>query len=198
MILRSLLRLENLENFYLSNDIFIMEINKKKLIKILDETAIQNRVQEIATELSNKFDNKKPIFIGVLNGSFIFLSDLVRSLSINCEVDFIKVSSYKGQDTTGTVKLLKDISADITSRHIIIVEDIIDSGLTIEFLVKRLRGASPRSISIVTLLLKPDIAKLSLPIDIIGFEIAPDFVVGYGLDYDQDFRHLPAVYRLEK
>jgi hypoxanthine phosphoribosyltransferase len=175
-----------------------MEINKIKLIKIIDETAIQSRVKEIATELSNKFDNKKPIFIGVLNGSFIFISDLVRNLSINCEVDFIKVSSYKGQNTTGTVKLLKDISADITNRHVVIVEDIIDSGLTIEFLVKRLKGASPQSISIVTLLLKPDIAKLSLPIDIIGFEIAPDFVVGYGLDYNQDFRHLPAVYRLEK
>tara|TARA_B100001250_G_scaffold414048_1_gene450401 strand:+ start:1046 stop:1573 length:528 start_codon:yes stop_codon:yes gene_type:complete len=174
-----------------------MEINNKKLIKIIDKDTIQNRVREIATELSNSFKNKKPIFIGVLNGSFIFISDLVRNLSINCEVDFIKVSSYKGKNSMGTIKLLKDISADITNRHIVIVEDIIDSGLTIEFLVKRLNGASPKSISVVTLLLKPEIAKLSLPIDIIGFEIAPDFVVGYGLDYDQNFRHLPEVYRLE-
>ena len=94
--------------------------------------------------------------------------------------------------------MLKDISADITNRDVVIIEDIIDSGLTIEFLVKRLKGASPKSISIVTLLLKPDIARLSLPIDIIGFEIAPDFVVGYGLDYDQDLRHLPEIYRLDK
>ncbi len=175
-----------------------MEINNKNLIKIIDENAIQDRVKEIATELSNSFVKKKPIFIGVLNGSFIFVSDLVRNLSIDCEIDFIKVSSYKGQNSMGTVKLLKDISADITNRHVVIVEDIIDSGLTIEFLVKRLNGASPKSISIVTLLLKPDIAKLSIPIDIIGFEIAPDYVVGYGLDYDQNFRHLPEVYRLEK
>ena len=175
-----------------------MEINNKNLIKIIDENAIQDRVKEIATELSNSFVKKKPIFIGVLNGSFIFVSDLVRNLSIDCEIDFIKVSSYKGQKSMGTVKLLKDISADITNRHVVIVEDIIDSGLTIEFLVKRLNGASPKSISIVTLLLKPDIAKLSIPIDIIGFEIAPDYVVGYGLDYDQNFRHLPEVYRLEK
>jgi hypoxanthine phosphoribosyltransferase len=175
-----------------------MEINNKNLIKIIDENAIQDRVKEIATELSNSFVKKKPIFIGVLNGSFIFISDLVRNLSIDCEIDFIKVSSYKGQNSMGTVKLLKDISADITNRHVVIVEDIIDSGLTIEFLVKRLNGASPKSISIVTLLLKPDIAKLSIPIDIIGFEIAPDYVVGYGLDYDQNFRHLPEVYRLEK
>ena len=175
-----------------------MRINNKKLIKIIDEVSIQKRVKEIAIELTSKFKDKKPIFIGVLNGSFIFISDLVRNLNINCEIDFIKVSSYKGQDTTGTVKLLKDISADITNRDVVIVEDIIDSGLTIEFLVKRLKGASPKSISIVTLLLKPDIAKLSLPIDIIGFEIAPDFVVGYGLDYDQDLRHLPEIYRLDK
>tara|TARA_Y100001936_G_scaffold122802_1_gene120031 strand:- start:2181 stop:2708 length:528 start_codon:yes stop_codon:yes gene_type:complete len=175
-----------------------MRINNKKLIKILDEVTIQKRVKEIAIELTSKFKDKKPIFIGVLNGSFIFISDLVRNLNINCEIDFIKVSSYKGQDTTGTVKLLKDISADITNRDVVIVEDIIDSGLTIEFLVKRLKGASPKSISIVTLLLKPDIARLSLPIDIIGFEIAPDFVVGYGLDYDQDLRHLPEIYRLDK
>ena len=174
-----------------------MEINNKQLIKIIDEATIQKRVREIATELSNNFGDKEPIFIGVLNGSFIFIADLVRNLSINCEVDFIKVSSYKGKNSRGTVRLLKDISADITNRHVVIVEDIIDSGLTIEFLVKRLNGASPKSISIVTLLLKPEIAKLSLPIDIIGFEIAPDFVVGYGLDYDQNFRHLPAVYRLE-
>ena len=175
-----------------------MRINNKKLIKIIDEVLIQKRVKEIAIELTSKFKDKKPIFIGVLNGSFIFISDLVRNLNINCEIDFIKVSSYKGQDTTGTVKLLKDISADITNRDVVIVEDIIDSGLTIEFLVKRLKGASPKSISIVTLLLKPDIARLSLPIDIIGFEIAPDFVVGYGLDYDQDLRHLPEIYRLDK
>ena len=175
-----------------------MQINNKKLIKIIDEVSIQKRVKEIAIELTSKFKDKKPIFIGVLNGSFIFISDLVRNLNINCEIDFIKVSSYKGQDTTGTVKLLKDISADITNRDVVIIEDIIDSGLTIEFLVKRLKGASPKSISIVTLLLKPDIARLSLPIDIIGFEIAPDFVVGYGLDYDQDLRHLPEIYRLDK
>ena len=174
-----------------------MKFNGKKLSKIFDKQTIQKRVQEMAAELSKKFDNKKPIFIGVLNGSFIFASDLLRNLNINCEIDFIKLSSYKGQNTTGTVRLLKDISADITNRDVIIIEDIIDSGLTVEFLVKRLEGASPRSISIVTLLFKPDVAKLSLPIDIIGFEIAPHFVVGYGLDYDQDYRHLPEIYRLE-
>ena len=184
-------------NFFLKNEFFVMKSKNQTLKKIIDKDKIQNRVEEMASILSNKFDNKDPIFIGVLNGSFIFISDLVRNLSINCEVDFIKLSSYTGKNTTGSVKLLKDISADITNRHVIIVEDIIDTGLTIEFLVKRLKGSSPKSITIVTLLLKPDIAKLSLPIDIIGFEIAPHFVVGYGLDYNQNFRHLPEIYRLE-
>ena len=185
-------------NLFLGNDRFVMKINKRNLRILFDKVTIEKRVEEMAIELSNKFENKKPIFISVLNGSFIFASDLLRNLSINCEIDFIKLSSYKGQNTTGTVRLLKDISADITNRDVIIVEDIIDSGLTIEFLVKRLKGASPRSLTIVTLLFKPDIAKISLPIDIIGFEIAPHFVVGYGLDYDQNYRHLPEIYRLEK
>ena len=129
-----------------------MEINKKKLIEIIDETAIKKRVQEIAAELSNKFGNKKPIFIGVLNGSFIFASDLVRSMKIDCEIDFIKVSSYSGTKSKGTIHLRKDISADITDRHVIIVEDIIDSGLTIKFIRDRLLDSQPKSVSIVTLL----------------------------------------------
>ena len=113
-------------------------------------------------------------------------------------MDFIKLSSYKDKGSTGTVRLLKDISADITDKHVVIIEDIIESGLTIEFLKERLHGASPRSITITTLLFKPDVAKLSFPLDLIGFEIPPHFVVGYGLDYNQKLRHLPAIYRLEQ
>ena len=175
-----------------------MRINNKKLIKIIDEVSIQKRVKEIAIELTSKFKDKKPIFIGVLNGSFMFMADLLRYLKIDCEMDFIKLSSYKGEGSTGTVRLLKDISADITDKHVVIIEDIIDSGLTIEFLKERLHGASPRSITITTLLFKPDVAKLSFPLDLIGFEIPPHFVVGYGLDYNQKLRHLPAIYKLEQ
>jgi hypoxanthine phosphoribosyltransferase len=148
--------------------------------------------------LSEKFKDEVPILIGILNGSFIFMSDLIRALDIDCEMDFIKLSSYTGDQSIGTVRLLKDISADITGRHVVIVEDIIDSGLTIKFIKDRMEEAGPESLTIITLLLKPDVANLDFPIDIVGFEIAPEFVVGYGLDYDQKMRHLSAIYRIEK
>lgn len=169
-----------------------------ELSPVISDEDIQKRVNEIAIDLSKKFKDKVPILIGILNGSFIFMADLIRALDIDCEMDFIKLASYKGSHSTGTVRLLKDISAEITGRHVVIVEDIIDSGLTIKFIKDRMQDAAPASLMIVTLLLKPDVANLDFPIDIVGFEIAPDFVVGYGLDYDQKMRHLPAIYRIEK
>jgi hypoxanthine phosphoribosyltransferase len=165
---------------------------------LISEDKIQSRIKEIAENLSKKFNDEVPILIGVLNGSFIFMSDLMRNMTIDCEMDFIKMSSYAGKESVGTVTLLKDISANITGRHVIVVEDIIDSGLTIKFLRDRLQGAKPKSVTIVTLLLKPDIANLDFKVDYVGFEIPPEFVVGYGLDYDQKLRHLPEIYRLEE
>ena len=169
-----------------------------ELSPVISDEDIQKRVNEIAMDLSQKFKDEVPILIGILNGSFIFMADLIRALDIDCEMDFIKLASYKGSHSTGTVRLLKDISAEITGRHVVIVEDIIDSGLTIKFIKDRMQDAAPASLMIVTLLLKPDVANLDFPIDIVGFEIAPDFVVGYGFDYDQNMRHLPAIYRIEK
>ena len=175
-----------------------MHFHGYELSPVISDKEIQKKISEIAEDLSNRFKDEVPILIGILNGSFIFMADLIRSLDIDCEMDFIKLASYKGDKSTGTVRLLKDISADITGRHIVIVEDIIDSGLTIKFIKDRMQEAGPESLTIVTLLLKPDVANLDFPIDIVGFEIAPDFVVGYGLDYDQKMRHLPAIYRIEK
>ena len=169
-----------------------------KMSTLISEDKIQYRIKEIAENLSKKFNNEVPILIGVLNGSFIFISDLMRNMTIDCEMDFIKMTSYAGKESVGTVTLLKDISANITGRHVIIVEDIIDSGLTIKFLRDRLQGALPKSVTIVTLLLKPDIANLDFKVDYVGFEIPPEFVVGYGLDYNQKLRHLPEIYRLEE
>jgi|TARA_B110000495_G_scaffold27332_2_gene20300 hypoxanthine phosphoribosyltransferase len=169
----------------------------QKRTLLISPEKIQKRVLELGKEISEKYTDKDPIFIGVLNGSFMFMADLLRSISIDCEMDFIKVRSYVGKKSSGTIQLIKDISADVTNRHVILVEDIIDSGHTIQFLMERVRSASPKSVSIATFLIKPDIAKIDFAVDFIGFEIPPEFVVGYGLDYDQKLRHLNGVYSLE-
>ena len=170
--------------------------DREKLTQIISEKAIMERVHQIADDISNQYKSEVPILIGILNGSFIFASDLVRAMKIDCEIDFIKVSSYSGTKSKGTVHLRKDISADITDRHVIIVEDIIDSGLTIRFIRDRLLDAQPKSVSIVTLLMKPDLAEIDFDVNWVGFEIPPHYVVGYGLDYDQKFRNLRGVFRL--
>ena len=170
---------------------------KDNLTELLSEAELTKRVQSMAGEISNSYQEEAPILIGVLNGSFIFAADLIRAMEINCEIDFIKVSSYAGKASKGTVKLIKDISADITDRHVVIVEDIIDSGLTIRFIRERMLEAGPKSVAITALLIKPDIAKLDFEIDWVGFEIPPEFVVGYGLDYDQKLRNLKSIYRLD-
>ena len=165
---------------------------------LISSDKIAEKVQEIATELDEKFKDETHIFIGVLNGSFMFMADLIRQISIDCELDFIKLSSYHGSKSSGTVRLLKDISADITGKHVVIVEDIVDSGLTIGFIKERMSKADPASLTLVTFLLKPDLAKLDFPIDIVGFEISPEFVVGYGLDYEQKYRNFDGIYRLKE
>ena len=171
-------------------------LNQKRTLLISPEK-IKKRVLEMGKEISEKYSDKDPIFIGVLNGSFMFMADLLRSISIDCEMDFIKVRSYVGKKSSGTIQLIKDISADVTNRHVILGEDIIDSGHTIQFLMKRVSSALPKSVSIATFLIKPDIAKIDFEVDFIGFEIPPEFVVGYGLDYNQKLRHLDGIYRLE-
>jgi len=170
---------------------------QQPMTQLISPEEIDKRVSELGKEISQKFSDKDPIFIGVLNGSFMFLADLLRKIDIDCEMDFIKVRSYVGTKSTGTIQLIKDISADVTNRHVILVEDIIDSGHTIRFLRERVQGASPTSISIATFLMKPDVAKTDFPVDFIGFEIPPEFVVGYGLDFNQKLRHLGGVYRLD-
>ena len=165
---------------------------------LISPEKIASRIKEIASELDEIFQDEVPIFIGILNGSIMFMADLLRQVSVDCEMDFIKLSSYHGSESSGTVRLLKDISADITGRHVVIVEDIVDSGVTIRFIKDRMAEADPTSLTLVSLLLKPDLAKLDFPIDIVGFEISPEFVVGYGLDYDQKYRNFDGIYRLKE
>ena len=165
--------------------------------ELISEKNIQKRVEEIGQEISKDFANKIPVIIGVLNGSFLFMADLVRNINIDYEVDFIKISSYgNSTKSSGTVRLIKDISADINGRDLIIVEDIVDTGLSVDFLNNRLQEAKPASISFVTCLKKPSKVNVDHLINYIGFNISNSFVIGYGLDYAQKFRGLPSIYNL--
>ena len=167
----------------------------EQLEEIISPDLVQKRVCEIGQEISVKYKGKVPIIIGVLNGAFLFMADLVRNLSIQFEVDFIKIDSY-GDNTmsAGTVRLLKDISADITGRDVIVVEDIVDTGLSLNFLKHRMEEASPKSLSFATFLYKPDVASQDLSIDWVGFNIDDHYVVGYGLDLKQIYRGLPGIH----
>ena len=171
-----------------------MKDSTRNLKKLLSQKEIKDCIEAMGKKISAQYSNSNPIFIGVLNGSFIFMADLLRSVTIDCEVDFIKIRSYSGQKSSGTIKLLKDISCDIKGRDVIIVEDIIDTGLSIKFLYERMMGAHPKSVAVATLLHKPGKAKLDFSVDFIGFEIPHKFVVGYGLDFNQKMRHLDEIY----
>jgi len=164
---------------------------------LLSESKIKKRVKELADTISDDYKDKSPIFIGILNGCYVFMADLLRELSIGVEVDFVKIRSYEGDSSTGTIKFRKDISADIDNRHVVIVEDIIDSGFTINFLVNRLKESGPKSVSVATVLYKKKVAKLDFEVDYVGFEIPPEFVVGYGLDYNEKYRNLKDVMVME-
>ena len=171
----------------------------KQLIEVISPNLLKSRINIIGHEISAHYQNKIPIIIGVLNGAFLFMADLVRNLDIEFEVDFIKIDSY-GDDTksSGTVRLLKDISANITNRHIIIVEDIVDTGHSLKFLKSRMEDAGPLSLKFATCLYKNEVAKLDFNIDWIGFNIDERYFVGYGMDLKQRFRGLEGIYAVKK
>lgn len=155
------------------------------------------RIREIARSINREYEGKVPVFIGILNGSFIFFADLIREIRVDCEVDFLKLSSYgDAKISSGNVRLLKDLNCQVTGRDIIIVEDIVDSGLSMQYIRGLIMQQNPASFKIVTLLYKPDAIKASVALDYIGFAIPRDFVIGYGLDYSQRERNLRAIYRL--
>jgi len=169
-----------------------------KIIKpLISAERIQTRVRELAEQIRTDYQGSIPIIIGVLNGSFIFLADLYRYMDLEAEVDFIKISSYMhNTKSSGTVRLLKDISCDVTDRNILVVEDIIDSGLSIKFVKRRLEESETRSVKIATLLMKKT-ADVDFNIDYVGFEIPNKYVVGYGLDLSQKLRNLRSIYYLQ-
>ena len=161
---------------------------------LFSEEQLQECVKRIAGEITRDFHGREPVFVCVLKGSFVFFADLVRSVELRSRVDFIAASSYgSGSTTTGNVKITKDLSTNVEGMDVIVVEDIIDSGLTLSFLRKFLQQKNAASVSLVTLLDKPERRRVELKPDYVGFQIPDKFVVGYGLDYAEQYRELPYV-----
>ena len=160
---------------------------------LISEEEIERHVAEIGKKISADFADKDPVFVGVLKGCFIFMADLMRHVSIHCSVDFMAVSSYAGTTSTGAVKILKDLKSDIEGRHLILVEDILDSGVTLNYLKNYLMVRKPASITVATLMDKPARRKADIYADYSCFEVPDAFVVGYGLDYNERYRNLPYI-----
>ena len=160
---------------------------------LISAEELEAHVAEIGRKITTDFKDKDPIFVGVLKGCFIFMADLMRHVDIKCSMDFMAVSSYSGTSSTGAVKINKDLSRDIEGRHIIIVEDILDSGVTLNYLKNFLMQRGPASIHIATLMDKPARSKAPVFADYSCFEIPDAFVVGYGLDYNERYRNLPYI-----
>jgi hypoxanthine phosphoribosyltransferase len=160
---------------------------------------LRRRVHELALEVSRDYAGKTLVLVGVLKGAVFFLSDLMRSLEIPVEVDFMAVASYgSATRSSGVVRILKDLDAAIEGRDVLIIEDIVDSGLTLQYLLRNLAGRNPRSLEVCALLVKPERRQVDLPIRYVGFEIPNRFAIGYGLDYDERYRNLPYVAALKQ
>ena len=173
-------------------------------VKIIDKTfrtsiperEILQRVKAVAERINNDLADKNPLFLAVLNGSFIFAADLMREITIPCEISFVKLASYSGTTSTGTITEVIGINTDLADRHIIIVEDIIDTGRTLHNMIENLSTRNPASIHICALLVKPEKLEVPLNIEYAALEIPNDFIVGYGLDYDQQGRNLRDIYTI--
>ncbi len=160
---------------------------------LISEEEIKAKVSEMGAQISKDFEGKDPIFVGVLKGCFIFMADLMRYVNVKCSMDFMAVSSYKGTTSTGAVSIDKDLADPIEGRHVILVEDILDSGITLNYLKNYLQVRKPASITIATLMDKPSRRKADIYADYSCFEVPDAFVVGYGLDYNQRYRNLPYI-----
>ncbi|MEO0137682.1 MAG: hypoxanthine phosphoribosyltransferase [candidate division WOR-3 bacterium] len=157
---------------------------------LIKEEDIKKRVKELGKEINNDYKGKTPILIGVLKGAFVFLADLLRELEIPVEIDFLGISSYTGTKSSGIVRITQDLSLNIEDRDVILVEDIVDSGRTLDYIINNLKIRKPRSIAVCTLLNKKDARVVDVPLTYVGFNIPRVFVVGYGLDYENKFRNL--------
>lgn len=173
-----------------------IQVHDKYFKPYIDENTLQERITAIAAQLSEDYKGRKPIFVAILNGSFMFAADLFKHMTIDVELCFIKLASYKGTKSTGNVITAIGMDTDIFGRDVIIIEDIVDTGKTLSEFLPQLEHQQPASLSIVSLLHKPDATVFPIDIKYLGFSIPNKFVVGYGLDYDGLGRNLPAIYQL--
>jgi hypoxanthine phosphoribosyltransferase len=165
---------------------------------VVTAEAIDQRVRELAAKVSRDYDGKDVLLLGILKGAVFFLSDLMRQMDVHAEVDFMAISSYgSATQSSGVVRILKDLDRPIEGRHVLIVEDIVDSGLTLRYLLGNLQGRNPASLEVCALLSKREARVVDVPVEYVGFEIPNEFVIGYGLDYDERYRSLPYVATLE-
>jgi hypoxanthine phosphoribosyltransferase len=161
---------------------------------LIDEGALAGRITELADEVSTDYADRDLLLIGVLKGAVFFMADLMRQITVQCEVDFMAISSYGGStDSSGVVRILKDLDINIRDRDVLVVEDIIDSGLTLQYLMRNLRSREPASLEVCALLTKPARREIEVPVRYVGFEIPNRFVIGYGLDFAERYRNLPYV-----
>jgi hypoxanthine phosphoribosyltransferase len=161
---------------------------------LIEQEPLQARIAELGAEISREYDGRDLLLVGVLKGAVFFMADLMRELSIPCEIDFMAISSYgAATDSSGVVRILKDLDTNIAGRDVLVVEDIIDSGLTLSYLMRSLKARKPASLEICALLTKPERREIDVPVKFVGFEIPNKFVIGYGLDFAERYRNLPYV-----
>ena len=161
---------------------------------LISSQEIEDKVREIGARITEDYEGEKPLLIGILRGAVVIMSDLMRHIDLQCELDFMDISSYgTGTSSSGVVRILKDLEEDITDRHVLIVEDIIDTGLTLSYLMRSLQARKPASLEICALLSKPSRRRADLDVRYLGFEVPDEFVVGYGLDYAGAYRNLPDI-----
>jgi len=172
-------------------------LHDKTFELFIAENAIQQSISTLAVQINADYAGKNPLFLGILNGSFLFAADLFRQIEGNAEISFLKMASYQGTATTGKISELIGLNEDISERHVIIIEDIVDTGITLEKIIKDLIAKQPASIAIATLLFKPAAYQKKIPVNYVGMEVGNDFLVGYGLDYDGLGRNLKEIYKLK-
>ena len=173
-----------------------IQIKDKRFKVSITEDRILSEVKRVADQINRDYEGQEPVFLAVLNGSFIFASDLLRAIRLSCEISFVKLASYQGVSTTGKIRELIGLNVDITGRPVIVVEDIVDTGLTMAHLLETLRAQNPSSLEVCTLLMKPDKLEVALDVKYCCLEIPNDFIVGYGLDYDGQGRNTRHIYTL--